>query len=111
MKIFKLISLLTIPVIATVPFVLSNKYKVVRYGVYTPTPVDNDIKEIKEKMSNLENKVDTLEKKIDRAQLCKIKKDVDELKKIVYALIGTIGGSSVLVSGSNLIKKKKNNVN
>lgn len=109
MKILKVLGLISTLTLATIPFVLSNKYEIVRCGVYTPTPVDKDIKEIKEKMSTLEKKVDTLEKKIDKVQLFKIKKDVDELKKIVYALIGTIGGSSVLLSGTNLVKKKKNN--
>lgn len=107
MKIFKWLGLTSTLALATVPFVLSNKHEVVRCGVYTPTPVDKDIKEIKEKMSALENKVDTLEKKIDKAQLCKVKKDIDELKKIVYALIGVVGGSGALVGGTNLIKKKK----
>ena len=109
MKIFKWLGLTSTLALATIPFVLSNKHNIVRC-VYCPTPVDGDIKEIKEKMAKLENKVDSLEKKIDKAQLCKVKKDVDELKKITYALIGVIGGSSVLVSGTNLAKKKKNSV-
>ena len=81
MKIFKLISLLTIPVLATVPFVLTTKHEIVRHSV--SFPLSDNIKEIKEKMTKLENKVDSLEKKIDKAQLCKIKKDIDELKKII----------------------------
>lgn len=112
MKIFKLLGLTSILALSTIPFVSPTKHEVVRCvnipkGAYTPTPVDDDIKEIKDKMSNLENKVDTLEKKIDKAQLCKINKDIDELKKIVYALIGVVGGSGALVGGTNLLKKKK----
>ena len=106
MKIFKLLGLATTLSLATVPFVLLNKYEVVRCA-YTPTPVDGDIKEIKTKINQLETKVGSLEKKIDKAQLCKVKKDIKKKKKIVYALIGTVGGSSVLIGGTNLIKKKK----
>ena len=111
MKIIKLLGFVSILTLITIPFVLLNKHEIDRFiyvqGAYCPTPVDGDIKEIKDKINKLENKVDILEKKIDKAQLCKVKKDVDELKKITYGLMGVIGGSGVLVSGTNLIKKKK----
>ena len=47
MKILKLLGLTSILSLATIPFVLSKKHEIARYA-YTPTPVDGDIKEIKE---------------------------------------------------------------
>jgi len=70
MKIFKLLGLTSILALSTVPFVLPTKHEVVRCAYI---PLDSDLKETKEKVSNLEKKVDALEKKID------------ELEKVVYA--------------------------
>ena len=79
---------------------LSIANGVVPHSIYSPQ--DSTIQELKEEVVKLKTKVNNMEKCLKT-----IKNDHNELKKISYGLMGVVGGSSVIVGGTSLVKKKK----
>lgn len=130
MKIFKLIGLLTIPALSTIPFVLNNKSNIVQYHDATYVGFDQlqkQINEIKKELEELKQQgkehckkfhdlKETLIKiqeqlkynqqnKIEQNK--KIDKLEDKINNSTIATCSTVGGGVALATIPTLIKNKK----
>lgn len=129
MKIFKLISLLTIPILAAIPFILNNKRNSIQYyttsiGFDKLQKQINEIKkellelkqqgkehckkfhELKETLIKLQEQLKYNEKKSDEYSK-KIDKLEEKISNSTIATCSTVGGGVALATIPNLIKNKK----
>lgn len=129
MKIFKLISLLTIPILIVIPFILNNKRNIIQYNTMSigfetlQKQIDeikkelealkqqgkehckkfNDLKEtlikLQEQLKYNEKKSDEYSKKIDKLE--------EKISNSTIATCSTVGGGVALATIPTLIKNKK----